>query len=251
MPHEMPFAMPPVDQQVLAEEHRDNHAIDDRKARAALLPGLQIGGRIAPSQSLGVEAKGAMPRDAGVTHQCVLVELTPQQLVDPCLSARAAAVELASVARQDRVQAMEWRDHARSEIGRKLAGSGLGGQVAQLRVVFDDFVDEALQPLASFLLTRRPAIAQVHGFDAVLAADFEHASRRIRPSGDLANQQWNVQRLQRLAQQPQVAQPKVDLAGRVVMGQPLPGAGDPEGHGRAALAGCRQGGVVVDTQVTA
>src|SRR5690606_30841478 len=74
--HEMPLALAPVDQQVLAEEHGHDHAqavvhpagvqqlahgcVDDREAGTALLPGFKVGRGVAPRQSLGLGAEGVM-----------------------------------------------------------------------------------------------------------------------------------------------------------------------------------------------
>ena len=102
MAHEPALALAPVDQQVLAEEHGRDHAqavvhpagfpqlphrrIDDRKTGAALLPSLQLVGRAAPRQRFGLGAEGAVHRDPRVADQDVLVELTPEQLVDPVVA---------------------------------------------------------------------------------------------------------------------------------------------------------------------
>ncbi|MNG95385.1 hypothetical protein D3C79_544210 [compost metagenome] len=177
----MPLALAPVDQQVLAEEHGDDHAqaivhpagvqqlahggIDDRKTGAALFPGLEVGGRIAPGQGLGVGAEGAVPRDLWITVQDVFVELSPEQLVDPGLDADAAAVELAPVAGQRRVQALSRRDHPGGQVGGQLAGAGLGGQVAQVLVILDRLVEKTREARVGFCLAGRPVVAQgVGGF---------------------------------------------------------------------------------------
>ncbi|MNH09679.1 hypothetical protein D3C76_1449670 [compost metagenome] len=67
----------------------------------------------------------------------------------------------------------------------------------------------------------------------------------------MTDQQGNVQLRQRCAQALQVAQPEVDLARRIVMVQPLPGAEQPYREGRAVFAGRCQRGVVEYAQVAA
>ena len=74
--HEPALAFAPVDQQVLGQEHGADHAqpvvhpaggkqlthggIDQRNARAALFPGSQTLGVVAPAHRLGFRAKGAV-----------------------------------------------------------------------------------------------------------------------------------------------------------------------------------------------
>jgi hypothetical protein len=110
-----------------------------------------------------VGAEGAVPGHLWITHQDVLVELPPEQFVDPGLHTGVAAVELALVAGQGGMQALARRDHPRGQVGRKLAGAGLGGQVALLWVVFDTFVEEAGQAPVRLGLAGRPVLAQGRG----------------------------------------------------------------------------------------
>ncbi|MNI73981.1 hypothetical protein D3C73_1300370 [compost metagenome] len=158
MTHEEPLAFAPVDQQVLGQEHRHDHAqavvhpagfqqlanrrVDDRQAGACLLPGQQLLGRLAPGQGFGFRAEGAVPRDAGVTHQDVFVELAPQQFVDPGDRADLAAFELALIALQGRMQALARGNDTRSEVSRELAGAGFGREVTLALVVVDLLIGE-------------------------------------------------------------------------------------------------------------
>ncbi|MNE16086.1 hypothetical protein D3C80_1090170 [compost metagenome] len=80
--------------------------IDDRETSAGFLPGGQVRRGIAPGQRLGFGAKGPMPGYLWVAHQDVLVELPPEQLVDPGRDARVAAVELTEITRQCCMQAL-------------------------------------------------------------------------------------------------------------------------------------------------
>ncbi|MNT23717.1 hypothetical protein D3C72_1591480 [compost metagenome] len=134
--------------------------IDYRDAGAALLPGFQFVGGVAPGQALGFLAEGAMAGDPRIADQYVLVELAPEQLVDPAHGAGVAAVELPQVALQGGVQALAGREHAGGEVRREPTGAGLGGEVAALFVAPEFFQGEGGQPLACCLLTRRPELAQ-------------------------------------------------------------------------------------------
>lgn len=85
----------------------------------------------------------------------------------------------------------------------------------------------------------------------MLAAYLKHGLWCLLPGVDAADQQGNIQAFQRLAHVAQVAQPEVDFAGSVVVGQPLGGADKPQGDGRAAFTGGAERSVVIDAQVTA
>ncbi|MNP80937.1 hypothetical protein D3C76_1791690 [compost metagenome] len=71
--------------------------IDDRDTGLPLLPGLEFIRRVAPGQGLGFRAEGAVHRDPRVANQNMLVELPPEQFVDPGHQAPVATVELAKV----------------------------------------------------------------------------------------------------------------------------------------------------------
>ena len=84
----------------------------------------------------------------------------------------------------------------------------------------------------------------VYRLDTVLPAQLKKYRRGLVPGGRGTNQQRNIELLQAVAQGAQVAQPEVDLARRIVMGQPLFGADQVHGQGGAAFGGGAQGGVV-------
>ncbi|MNH26599.1 hypothetical protein D3C79_866610 [compost metagenome] len=90
----------------------------------------------------------------------MLVELAPEQLVDPGLGASTTTVELAAVARQCGVQALPGGDHPGCQVGRQLAGARFCRQVAQVMVILYGFVHEACQSGLCFVLARRPVFAQ-------------------------------------------------------------------------------------------
>ena len=91
----------------------------------------------------------------------------------------------------------------------------------------------------------------VNRLDTVLPAQLKEHRRGLVPGGRGTNQQRNIELLQAVAQGAQVAQPEVDLARRIVMGQPLLGADQVYGQGGAAFGSGAQGGVVVVAQVGA
>lgn len=114
-------------------------------------------------QGFGLGAEGTVSRDLWVTAQDVLVELAPEQLVDPGLHARTATVEFAPVAGQCTVQALARRYHAGGQVRRKLAGTRFGRQVTQLLVVINGFVEKAGQPPLRLRFTRWPVFTQGAG----------------------------------------------------------------------------------------
>ncbi|MNM73429.1 hypothetical protein D3C81_851560 [compost metagenome] len=164
--------------------------VDDRKAGAPLFPGREVFRRIAPGQGFGLGAEGAVPGNLWITRQDVLVELPPEQLVDPGLDAGAAAVELATVAGQGAVQALPGRDHASSQVSGKLAGAGLGREVTQVLVVVYCFIEKARQTALCLGFASRPVVAQgargcveaVHVFGYWVACD-RHRRLGLYPSG--------------------------------------------------------------------
>ena len=92
--------------------------------------------------------------------------------------------------------------------------------------------------------------------DAVFLVDVDRLDRQpstqraeyggcLVPGGGGADQQGNIQLAERLAQVLQVAQPEVDFARCIIVGQPLFGSDQVHGRNRASLAGGGQGGVVV------
>ncbi len=76
-------------------------------------------------------------------------------------------------------------------------------------------------------------------------AQFAEHSGRLIPSGRRTDQQRDVQLAQGLAQVLQVAQPEVDFARSIIVGQPLLRRDQVHGGDRATLARGGQGGVVV------
>ncbi|MNJ37567.1 hypothetical protein D3C77_323910 [compost metagenome] len=148
--------------------------VDDRNTGAAFLPGFQLVGCVAPGECLGFLAEGAVARHPRVAVEDVLVELTPDQLVDPGHQPAVATVKLAVVVPQGTQQALARGDDARCEIRRELAGAGNGGKVPLQLVVINGFIDKALQAVMGFGFTGRPEIAQAgrwHGETRHLSGD--------------------------------------------------------------------------------
>src|SRR5450830_1735289 len=83
------------------------------------------------------------------------------------------------------------------------------------------------------------------------STDSSRHSWRLVPGRGRADQQGNIQRAEGLAQVLQVAQPEVDFARCIIMGQPLLRGNQVHGRHRAALARGGQGGVVMQAQVGA
>ncbi len=125
-----------------------------------------------------------MARDARVADQDVLVELAPEQLVDPGDGAGVAAVELALVGGQGGMQALAWRQHAGGQVGRQLAGTGAGREVALAIVVAHLFIGEALQALLGRVFACRPQLAQA---GAGRAETGDRAGNRVTGDG-----QWRL-----------------------------------------------------------
>ncbi|MDT4870007.1 hypothetical protein FQZ97_1050650 [compost metagenome] len=84
-----------------------------------------------------------------------------------------------------------------------------------------------------------------------LLAELGDYPRRRTPVVGLTHQQGHVEGAQFAAQFTQVAQPEIDLARRIVMGLPLPGAEQEQGDRRPGRHGRGQGAVVVHAQVGA
>ncbi len=98
--------------------HQLTHGgIDDGVAGTALAPGGKACVVIAPLQGLGVALEGAVAIDAREADQDMLVELTPDQLVDPAGQADIAIGEAAVLCQYGGV-ALAGRDHAQRQIGR-------------------------------------------------------------------------------------------------------------------------------------
>ncbi|MCY1404318.1 hypothetical protein D9M71_195240 [compost metagenome] len=134
--------------------------IDYGNAGAPLLPGFQFLRCVAPGQGFGFSAEGAVLRNTGETGQDVLVELAPEQFVDPADNARAATVELSLVVAKRRVQALAGREHSGGEIGRELAGARVGREVPAFLVAPECFEGEGLQPFLGRRFACRPELAQ-------------------------------------------------------------------------------------------
>ena len=94
-------------------------------------------------------------------------------------------------------------------------------------------------------------LVDVHGINAQLLAQLQQHGGGLIPGVGGADKQRDVQPLQAVAQDAQVAQPEIDFAGRVVVRQPLLRADQVHGHGRAALGTGAQGGVVMLAQIAA
>ncbi|SVJ70643.1 Uncharacterised protein [Klebsiella pneumoniae] len=292
-----------------------------------------------------------MPGDPGVADQDVLVELAPEQLVDPGRGALLAAAELAAVGNQRGVQALPGREYAGGQVGRQLAGAGKRREVAPFMVVGQVLVGEVAQAFLRYLFACRPEAAQAigrpreggHGirqrvagqrvrwlglrtradtrqglvqpFVADLAELAEHLEiaassgqhraggeeqlvevaveghalftqaladglvaaflvhpvflvdvyradsqlptepaddfRGLPPVAAVAHQQRDVQRGELALQLAQVAQPEVDLAGRIVVFPPLRRAEQVESHARAPIGGGEERAVIGGSQVAA
>ena len=91
----------------------------------------------------------------------------------------------------------------------------------------------------------------VYCADPQVLAQFADHLRCGAPVIGLADQQRHIQLGQRRSQLTQVAQPEVDLAGRVVMRPPLPGAEQEQRQGRSGAHGGGEGAVVLHAQVAA
>ncbi len=102
-----------------------------------------------------------MHRDPRVADQDVLVELTPEQLVDPGGGAGAPAVQLAAVACHGRVQTLADGDDTSREISRQLTGAGFGRQIAALVVLVQIVFDECRQAVLGEGFAGGPQRAQV------------------------------------------------------------------------------------------
>lgn len=103
--HEVAFAPLPIDEEVFGEEHGGDHAaavvhpadaeelthggIDDGEAGAALTPGFEVRAVGAPGNVLGFEAESAGLAEARETDEQVLIELAPDQFVNPDIGAGA------------------------------------------------------------------------------------------------------------------------------------------------------------------
>ena len=122
MLHEPAFTLAPVDQQVLGQKHRADHAqpvvhpagcqelthgsVDDGDAGAAFLPGRQPFGVLAPWHRFGFRAERLAAGYPWVADQNMSVELAPEQFADPGDGPGIAAVELAAVGGDGGVQAL-------------------------------------------------------------------------------------------------------------------------------------------------
>ncbi|MCY1441137.1 hypothetical protein D9M71_574400 [compost metagenome] len=58
------------------------------------------------------------------------------------------------------MQALAGREHASGEVGRELAGAGLGGEVSALFIAPEFFPGEGVEPATGRNLARRPELAQ-------------------------------------------------------------------------------------------
>jgi hypothetical protein len=85
----------------------------------------------------------------------------------------------------------------------------------------------------------------VDGLDRQGLAQLDQYLWHLIPCIRVADQQWDIQFTQGLAQALEVAQPKVDFARRIVMGQPLLRRDQVHRRRRATLAGGSEGGVVM------
>ena len=94
-------------------------------------------------------------------------------------------------------------------------------------------------------------LVDVYRLDRQLPTQLAEHGGRLVPGRGRADQQGNIQCAEGLAQVLQVAQPEVDLARCVVVGQPLLRGNQVYGRHRAALARSEQGGVVMQAQVGA
>ena len=88
-------------------------------------------------------------------------------------------------------------------------------------------------------------LVDVHRLHRQLPAQLAQRGGHLIPGGGVADQQGDIQLAQGLAQVLQVAQPEVDFARRIIVGQPLLRRDEVHGCNRAALAGGGEGGVVV------
>ncbi|MNX87803.1 hypothetical protein D3C86_1197420 [compost metagenome] len=91
----------------------------------------------------------------------MLVELAPQQFVDPRGGPRAAAVQFAVIGRQRGAQGLAWRQHACRQIGRQATGGGQRWKIAFVLVGIDGAVGEGGQAVAGRGFARGPERA--HG----------------------------------------------------------------------------------------
>ena len=161
--HEKLLAQPPVDVEVLGQEHRDDHpdpvvhesgrqhfadpGIHDGETGASLFPRLEIVVRLLPGKSppIGIEFlfqhEGEMPEDRHV-------ELPPGQFfdvnVDPCFLHRRSG-RLAGLHGPTEYGAR--RKQAEAKVLRQSRGAGCARCVALQPVTLDLAMDRSLEPL--------------------------------------------------------------------------------------------------------
>ncbi|KAG0762177.1 hypothetical protein G6F22_018710 [Rhizopus arrhizus] len=109
---------------------------------------MQVCRRVAPRHGGGFGFHGLVHGQRRVGGQQVLVELAPQQFVDPCGGAGLAAIQFAMIGCQRRTQRLPGRQHAGRQIRRPAAGAGQRREVALVLVGIDDAVGKGGQPVA-------------------------------------------------------------------------------------------------------
>ena len=121
---------------------------------------LQLVGRAAPRQRFGLGAEGAVHRDPRIADQDVLVELTPEQLVDPVVAPALCCPARRGCLPRPRATLADGDDTSR-EISRQLTGAGLGRQVAELVVLVQIVFDERRRAVLGEGFAGGPQRAQV------------------------------------------------------------------------------------------
>ena len=184
MPLEVPLAPPVIDQQMLGEKRRDDHAqavvhpagfvelphrgVDDRVAGAAFAPRREV--RLVNRDTLALSPPRERSRcDVRKVSEDLLIEIAPDQLADPRVdsgrprTARGAA-RLAALRRRT----CECRSCRRASAARAATWLASRRHVAFVRIRGDAFGDEAFEyraraPFAALRVARRTRVPVLGG----------------------------------------------------------------------------------------
>ncbi len=172
MLHEEPLAQSPIDEQVLGEEHRGDHAeavvhpaerpelahggIHDGEAGLSLAPGGESAGVIVPDQAIGLGLECPAHADPWEADQDVLVELTPGHLADPVHRAGITRIPTLRVGIERGMDALPGRDRSDGEIWGQPTRGIQRWRVALGLVPGDHAGGKAFQPLERVRLASRP-----------------------------------------------------------------------------------------------
>ncbi len=174
MPHEVPLPLAPVDQQVLRQEHRNDHpqpvvhpaglleaphrGIHDRIPGIATLPRLKILRRVPPRESVVVGVEIPVPAHPREAHEHMPVELAPEDLLHPAHRTLVAGVNRASVRVERCLHALPRRKHPRREVSRDASGLVARGKIARLAVITDPRPDKGVQAIQRRLFACGPEV---------------------------------------------------------------------------------------------